>query len=251
MVLLLAACGGSFEAEPPVVQFELQGAHASLDCTECHGPEPFGTLPTSCVSCHEEDRKAPDHFAGRTCNDGEGCHAADALAWNEALDHSFFPLEGAHAQPCEACHASPKGGPDLNGQAELCWNCHEDTDRPEGHYAHPDDPLDPLFRWDCAPCHSTEGNWTSPFPIFHSVRVPHGAVITDLGGCGEGPPEAWVTACVDCHPDGTDSVACLTCHATAHETAPNLREDETACTEACHVSGGPDRVGEACDSLPD
>ena len=242
--LIVATSCSRFQADDPVVVFNLDGAHATLDCESCHGPPPFEALPVDCLSCHELDRKNENHYPGQTCNGtaGVGCHSASDLLWSDVgVAHDFLPLEGSHGGPCEDCHATPEGGNDLEGQAAFCWNCHEE-DRPDGHYAQPGDPLDPLYRWDCGPCHEAV-LFTSSF-IFHQERTPHAAVDYDAKTqtCAPTPDFLWVTGCEGCHPDNTEAFTCLGCHAGVH--AYDYREDDAACT-TCH----PNAQMEECDSL--
>lgn len=270
--LVLGAVGcGRFEAAAPTPVFAIAGAHEQLACEACHGPAPFGPLDPTCTTCHEEDRKNPQHYTGITCNgaDGVGCHTAADNSWSDIaplVDHDFLPLEGAHALACDRCHELPEGGPDLNGQAKYCYNCHEINAvgraaavgpfqaRPDdGHWALEGDELNPLFRWDCQGCHETTGTMLSPFPINHPMRIPHGAIISDGPTCVVNPalPDTLLTDCASCHPNPNDFTTfdCFNCHGEAHVDGQGEQIYLLEECLGCHVSGGPDANGE-CDSIP-
>lgn len=58
--------------------FRLDGAHATVKCSECHGlSEPDWSVPATCVGCHAEDVPAV-HVHARGC---AGCHTTEA--WYE------------------------------------------------------------------------------------------------------------------------------------------------------------------------
>ncbi|MBX2801285.1 MAG: hypothetical protein KTR31_26645 [Myxococcales bacterium] len=241
-----------FEAPPREVRFELVGAHGRATCEACHGAPPFATIPTDCVTCHEDERKNDGHFPKQTCNGGDGCHSVEHFEWRDVIGeggfHDFLPLVGAHDQACDGCHKDPKGGKDLVGVSAYCWNCHEDA-RPGGHYALEADPLDPTYRWDCGPCHSPTTFWPEE-TFVHTERSPHGVLFQvkegQTGVCDLNDESLWVTGCEGCHPVANTEFKCLEgCHDDAHIDDAALFRQENACT-GCHDSAQP----EDCDSLP-
>jgi hypothetical protein len=258
-VLLWSTACEPYEPEVGGAAFVLPGAHVDLACEECHGPPPFETMvwDTTCISCHDLDRKDDAAHAGyQTCT-GSGCHEDTHLLWTEAVlavEHDFLPIDetgGPHAIACESCHGSPT--PSLidvvpeGGNSTYCWSCHEAE---RGLHPNPlhfvDDPVvdvdvlpDSELRWDCKACHDQisqgqlelSAQWAL-FAIPHGkqagqeVKVPHGT----QGGGRAAPvaitdPALWVVDCADCHPTPGDftlaAVSCSdACHAEIFETPP-------------------------------
>src|SRR5271165_5651899 len=95
-------------------RFPLLGAHAAVQCDECHKGAAVGRyegLSTECVSCHLTDYQKtnnPPHLANTavfstTCN---MCHSFDSWL-NAKFDHTTtgFLLTQGHANvPCLSCH---------------------------------------------------------------------------------------------------------------------------------------------------
>ncbi len=118
--------------------FALTGAHAPLDCAQCHAPlaqaDEHGRTwararGTQCADCHE-DRHA-GQFAVHGRNDCARCHKPDtfkALSFNHNLDARFKPGE-AHAKvSCAACHKPSAIGDRQTVRykpiAHECFDCH-------------------------------------------------------------------------------------------------------------------------------
>jgi len=126
--------------------FALRGAHADVDCGDCHhrahpetGREAFRPIgiPSDCAACHESPH-AERLVRDRDC---EGCHVA--AAWSApvrveaAADTGFdsgsetgfdhgadtrFPLDALHAPvPCASCHEGGVAEP----PPRACASCHE------------------------------------------------------------------------------------------------------------------------------
>jgi hypothetical protein len=99
-------------------RFPLLGAHAVVECQECHKTAAVGQyqgLSTACSSCHSADFQktatlggsVPNHvgsnFFSAPC---ETCHSFDTWL-NATFDHKAtgFRLENGHANvPCASCH---------------------------------------------------------------------------------------------------------------------------------------------------
>ena len=93
-------------------KFKLEGAHAKLQCIECHYKknkagvriQQFAGLSTECSSCHKNPHVGQFEVNGKT--DCTRCHTFEN--WKDTkFDHntSRFKLEGAHAQAkCNDCH---------------------------------------------------------------------------------------------------------------------------------------------------
>ena len=137
-VLGLAAWAGhcSVHEEQPGAPFILDGAHADLSCSACHGDDPGESLPRNCAGCHELDRPQ-SHFP----DECDGCHGQQV--WDDQeYAHEEWALTGAHLEtPCGECHA-------VAWEAEpSCLSCHGE-DAPTGHMVH-----------ECVFCHNTD-DWT-------------------------------------------------------------------------------------------
>ncbi len=151
-------------------RFPLLGAHAAVQCEECHKQAATGIfygLSTRCDSCHLKDWQKttnPAHasagpaFASGNC---EGCHKFDS--WLGAtFDHSTtgFPLTAGHANvPCASCHIN--NNYNLQIAATDCGNagCHLTTWQQTTNPVHPT--AGPAFATaNCSQCHNTT-SWTT------------------------------------------------------------------------------------------
>lgn len=190
----------SFEHEWP-----LDGAHATATCDSCHGEPPsYDGTPASCVACHEAERATainPPHDGLST--ECQTCHGT--ASWGSAeLDHTAFPLTGAHATAsCEGCHV---GTPVVfAGTPSECVSCHRrdyDGSTFPGHGE---------FPTTCAGCHTTDG-WVPAtggghpqdrFSITgrhdYACNECHNAALGSVNGAGNAD-------CVGCH-EGEHSLA--------------------------------------------
>ena len=198
-VVVAALAGGhcAVHEQPTASPFELQGAHAEVVCSECHGGDYEAELPRTCLGCHEEDRPQP-HWQ-ETC---EECHGQES--WDDQeFEHEGWELTGAHAEAeCGGCHEDEE----WEDASKVCSACHEE-ERPEGH-----------ITLDCVACHSTE-NWEEPtwshgfYPLDGGHDIPCSEC--HLNGYHDTPTE-----CVACHEDDTPAGhppgACDHCHNIYH-----------------------------------
>jgi hypothetical protein len=187
--------------------FELKGAHASVDCDSCHvRGKKFREAPSRCVDCHRAD----EPHQGRLGADCGECH--DAAAWARArFDHgrTRFALRDKHAQAtCSACHAGNR----YEGTPSQCVSCHAPDDVHRGGRG-----------TDCASCHGTAGWKTTRFD---HAKEAHFALV---GRHAE-------LDCKDCHttPNLKDPLpkGCAGCHRAADAHAGRFGD---AC-ERCHGS---------------
>lgn len=205
--------------------FALTGAHASLQCTQCHVNGRFDGTPTNCASCHMNDFNKttnPNHVSAGFPTDCSVCHSTSTWA-GAKFDHSKtkFPLTGAHLnQACSSCHANGK----YSGLSTACSSCHltnyNNTKNPN-HVA-------AGFPQTCEVCHSTSA-WTPANFNHNQTRFPlTGAHVNvqcsncHIGGKYAGTP----TDCYSCHRADYTGVAnpnhvaagfpttCTTCHNT-------------------------------------
>jgi hypothetical protein len=139
-------------------QLPLAGHHAAVPCAACHQAAAVTqrldwTQPkVACASCH--DNPHGNQFAKEMQQRGcATCHTA--AGWDiPNIDHSIWPLTGAHASTaCGACHTpSDKdrkagNGPSYRLAPRACEGCHEDPHR--GQFRQ----REPVRR--CEFCHST------------------------------------------------------------------------------------------------
>lgn len=123
--------------------FPLVGAHARVDCRQCHLTARFKDASRECASCHarHDVHKAA---LGTRC---ETCHNARSWkAWD--FDHARrtkYPLEGRHAAvKCASCHSAPARGRVESSTA--CYACHRGDDTHGG-----------AFGVQCERCHGFDG----------------------------------------------------------------------------------------------
>ncbi|MEQ1505280.1 MAG: cytochrome c3 family protein [Myxococcota bacterium] len=238
-----------YDPGPNVSTFPLSGAHETLTCAECHGGGPpyyAFQWDATCLGCHEADRKPGGHHPGQACSNA-GCHDPADLAWSDALNHDFLPLDGPHDVDCTKCHTTPSG-PELSdpfATPDRCASCHEEDRYFEGHYE--DDPLElgvgVESRWDCKACHDTQSragvplvDWSEGYGGHADIKFPHATQYHQ----DPDPSSAWVVDCAECHPDGDKTVyTCTTsCHGEIFSISPHTGmapgEDDGGCL-VCHI----------------
>jgi predicted CXXCH cytochrome family protein len=203
--------------------FALTGAHASVQCAQCHVNNNYAITDASCVSCHQKDFSGttnPNHVQQGFPSTCATCH--NTTAWQPAtFDHAStgFPLSGAHSTlPCAQCHTNNN----YNLTSGACVNCHKadfDGTTNPNHAASG-------FSTSCELCHSTV-NWQGA--VFDHSKT--GFVLTG----------AHVTVqCAQCHTNNNYSLttgACATCHLTDYNGATNPNHATsgfpTTC-DSCH-----------------
>ncbi|HEX7727518.1 MAG TPA: hypothetical protein VF392_00670 [Terracidiphilus sp.] len=208
-------------------RFPLIGAHALLQCEDCHknaAAGQFTGLSTACYSCHQKDFRTPafDHIATGFPTTCESCHTMDTW-FNAKFDHlkyTGYALTGAHATlPCSACHINNV----YKGTPAACYSCH----RPD--YTSTTNPnhLAAGFPTDCSLCHTTVA-W-SPATFNHATVFP-------LTGAHATVP------CAQCHVNNnytTLPTTCYGCHQTDWNGTTNPNHTAagfpTTC-ETCHTT---------------
>ena len=199
-------------------QFPLDGKHVAVACGACHeGPRPrlgFAVADRACASCHENPHG--DQFKKEM--DAGGCASCHSpVGWKNAkVDHSIWPLTGAHATAaCDTCHSPTAedrrsgNGASYRGVPRDCEGCHEDVHL--GQFAK----SKPVRG--CEFCHGTATFDIDPFDHGRLASYPltgkhehlecekcHGQ--QDFGG--ELTPVRWrlgFSKCVDCHANPHDS----------------------------------------------
>ncbi len=90
--------------------FPLTGAHANVQCAQCH-TNGYTTAPsTQCISCHQTDynnTSNPPHASAGYPTSCSQCHTT--AGWTPStFNHTYFPIaSGKHASPpllCSQCH---------------------------------------------------------------------------------------------------------------------------------------------------
>lgn len=173
----------SAEFQHPVA---LEGAHAGLECLDCHTAGE--RLTYGCAACHTPPGER--HF-GPACAD---CHTPAGFqgATIEPEQHPI-PLVGAHLRAtCDVCHAEGKRIP-----VYVCSNCHRP---PEKH-----------LEGTCDECHTPAGWKESAARLVEAMpRIPH-----ELDGreqcllCHD--PEGQIKPAPANH-EGRTEAQCVLCH---------------------------------------
>ena len=145
-------------------RFPLFGAHAAVQCEDCHKSAAVGVfqgLSTACASCHLTDYQKtvnPNHAAASFPTTCQTCHSFDSWA-GAKFDHSStgFLLTNGHAGvPCSSCHIN--NNYNLKIAPTDCGNsgCHLTTWQKTNNPTHSS--AGPIFAVaNCANCHTTKG----------------------------------------------------------------------------------------------
>lgn len=139
--------------------FALEGRHAAVPCNQCHSALAnavqrldWSLEQQSCAGCHRNPHGT--QFQREMKQGGcAACHTS--LGWGAPrVDHSLWPLTGAHASTaCASCHSpSPQDrkagkGPSYRGVPRACEGCHQDVHRGQFRLSEP--------KRTCEQCHST------------------------------------------------------------------------------------------------
>lgn len=235
----------------PAIGFELEDAHAALDCRACHtsplvrDPDVrtfkgrYGALNRTylglgreCVDCHEADDPHEGGFDPRPCSD---CH--DQTDWataRDSFDHdeTRYPLTGRHRTVgCSDCH---RREPYRGLRYAACTDCHSD-------------PHEGAMQAECGSCHTTDG-WgrvsreavESGFDHARVYPLVGAHAAADCGSCHD-PRGTRDGALSISYRAGTTtraypapiSESCASCHVDPHGDELSHRADGGACA-ACH-----------------
>jgi len=200
----------NFEHE--LTGYKLEGAHAKVDCQDCHKPDfisdkklkknkkTFLGLATECLSCHE------DYHQGTLPESCLDCHTMKTFKKVPRFDHNDtkFPLKGSHNDvSCIDCHKMTKRNGKkfqlFNGlKFSKCTDCHED-------------PHENKFGQNCTECHN-EKSW-------HILNIGKEFDHDKTGYPLEGKHEE--VDCKECHTNGYKEnlsyTFCTDCHDDYHE----------------------------------
>jgi len=202
----------------------LTGAHATVQCSQCHVNGNYNITSTACVSCHLKDFQGttnPNHVSTGLPQQCEVCHST--AAWTPAAfnhNNTSFPLTGAHTTvACASCHVN-------NNYTTLptdCYGCHKTDYQGTTNPNH----VSAAFPTSCATCHSTT-SWLSATFNHTWFSTNHGGANGVCATCHTNPNDYSVFQCTNCHAkSGTDnqhrgvggyvynSVNCYGCHRNA------------------------------------
>jgi hypothetical protein len=186
-------------------RFPLLGAHAAVQCDDCHKSAAVGQfqgLSTACISCHLKDYQqtqtmggsVPNHVAAQFPQTCETCHTFDSwfgVTVNHAAPPINFPLTNGHANvPCLNCHVN--NNYNLQIAATDCGNsnCHLTTWQQTANPKHSAAPtVFPIAT--CSNCHNTVSWLTANFD--------HATTGFPLTNSHQMAPAGKVAACTDCH----------------------------------------------------
>src|SRR2546421_6210921 len=204
-------------------RFPLLGAHAAVQCEDCHKSAAVGQfqgLSTACVSCHLKDYQKttnPNHASEQFATTCESCHSFDSWLganFNHGAPPINFPLTNGHANvPCASCHVN--GNYSLQIAPTDCGNsqCHLTTWRQTNNPVH--STAGPAFAVaNCASCHTTKG--------WDSASFDHSVTGFTLTGAHASPTP---TPCASCHVSNSytlNSTDCMGCHLAAWQSTPTF-----------------------------
>lgn len=244
--------------------FPLLGAHAQINCNDCHISESgmqFHRLGNDCINCHMQDYLAttePNHVAAGYSTACMDCHDINAFDWSaDNILHDFFPLEKGHDISCMECHITGT----FAAIPSDCISCHEMDYQAAVNPDH--NQLN--FSTDCASCHTLDLDWmpakyldhdSEHFPIYSGA---HNGEWDQCMDCHLNPANYAEFTCVTCHEknetdddhDGVggyvyESGACLACHPTGSEDGtfdhnntnfPLTGAHISVDCNSCHVNG--------------
>jgi len=143
-------------------RFPLLGAHAVVECEQCHKGAAVGNylgLSTACNSCHMADFQNttnPSHVKSGFSTTCEECHKSFDNWLSASFVHpASFPLTNGHANvPCESCHIN--NNYNLTTPLSDCGNsqCHLNTYNQTNNPPHPAAAsVFPIAQ--CSTCHTT------------------------------------------------------------------------------------------------
>jgi hypothetical protein len=199
-------------------KFPLVGKHGAAACSSCHtNARPRADLHVAkqaCADCHANPHG--DQFAKEMAQGG-CAHCHSPTGWNlPKIDHSTWPLTGAHATAqCESCHhPTPEDkksgkGASYRGVPRVCTGCHDDVHLGQFRLTQP--------VLECDKCHTTRA---FKIPTFDHAANTNWA----LTGAHQ------KVECAKCHPvtkikDSSEAARyrlpsheCKYCHANPHDS---------------------------------
>jgi len=203
-------------------RFPLTGAHASVQCTQCHVNSRYAGIGQTCEGCHLDAFNTaanPNHAAAGFPKDCAVCHTT--THWKGArFEHTTmtkFALTGAHVNTqCASCHKNNV----FQGTAAACEGCHLDAFNKTTNPNH----VSAGFPKDCLQCHTTS-QW-------QGARFDHSKTKFALTGAHGN------VQCASCHAGGKfagTAQACEGCHLPAFNQAANPNHVSAGFPRDCAV----------------
>lgn len=202
--------------------YQIQGAHTSLTCVDCHQGN-YTSTPNTCYGCHQADYTSavnPNHSSNQYPTDCTICHSQNAWAPSTFNHNNYYPLTGGHvpvANDCVLCHNG-----NYTNTPNTCVGCHQSDYNASVNPNHTTLSLST----DCVSCHTTAPGWNPAlFPNHNSYWIITGAH-TSLD-------------CVDCHNGNYNNTpnTCYGCHQGDYNNTTNpdhqTAQFPTDCTQ-CH-----------------
>jgi hypothetical protein len=119
--------------------FPLTGAHARVECSQCHRDNVFQGTPGDCAACHPD----PAYHLGLFGTACAQCHNTSAWAPASFSGAHTFPTRHGEAAACRDCHT-------LSLSAWTCDVCHAPAEMQRKHYE------EGISNYtDCLRCHPT------------------------------------------------------------------------------------------------
>jgi hypothetical protein len=203
--------------------FSLVGAHATLQCSQCHINNQFKGTPATCVGCHMKDFQGtthPNHVKSGFPQTCQQCHTT--TAWIPAtFDHNTvgFSLTGAHATvPCAQCHVN--NNYNLTSANTACVNCHLKDFQATNNPNH----TKQGFAQTCQTCHSTTA-WTPATFDHNTVGFPLTGAHTTV-------------QCTQCHVNNNYQLTvktCVSCHLKNYQTTTNPNHAQQGFAQTCET----------------
>src|SRR6266567_2766446 len=239
-------------------RFPLVGAHAMVECAECHkgaASGQFAGLSTDCFSCHQKDFLTPviDHVGLKFPTSCQSCHTMNS--WFDAkfdhLKYTGYPLTGAHATlSCASCHINNV----FKGTSAQCYSCHAGDFTKSNNPPH----VQLGLPRDCAVCHSTatwaDAKFDHALYAHYPLTGKHAAV-TCAQCHANNSYNSTPSDCYSCHKQSFSGTTrpqhvssgfptdCSMCHTTGgwtpssfkHTTFPLTGAHGTAACSSCHT----------------
>jgi hypothetical protein len=232
--------------------FQLQGAHRSLDCKECHSGGKYKGTPRDCENCHNGQisygKPASHLMTSQSCL---FCHSQNA--WIP----SNFTHDPSTVGQCSTCHngqkatGKPSNHVSTNSQ---CDTCHRTSGWIPAGFNHAN-----LMGQQCSTCHRTGGQGMPPrSDVVHSNLAGqdcsqcHASTTTfstaNMNHTGISPPAACATCHIagnsvgavstpNPHPYAASNSDCSQCHSTTTFAGASFNHAGVTTCKTCHYSG--------------
>lgn len=251
-------------------QFPLTGRHVSATCNDCHTVKFSGTSKI-CSDCHAAEAQNAVSVNHQLANFTQACSECHTVnGWKPAnyTHTNTFALTGKHGLAfCKDCHTT--GYTNTDKQCKSCHiNDYNQTNNPK-HSA-------VQFNQECQECHTSTAWQPATFnhdgPFFPINSGEHKGKWNTCGDCHTDLNNYAKYSCTNCHEHQKpkmdsehqgvqgylyESTACLNCHPRGTETGafnhstslfPLTGSHTTTTCDKCHVNGYSSKPATACKS---